>query len=235
MVQRVDERGERIARNEAAFRRVNEEIDALNATGARQSEFPIVCECGSGECAEVFDVEADLYHAVRAGAHRFLLKRGHEAPDVEFVVEEHGDFNVVQKKAGEPQRIAEESDDRAATQDADPVTLRIAENEARFRDANERIENMVLRVEPDALTLPFVCECGRPDCLKTIRLTIDEYEQARDDPRYFLCIPGHEILGANLGRVVRTTDKVVIVEKIGDSGEIAEQRDPRSNGGSTGG
>ena len=72
---------------------------------------------------------------------------------------------------------------------------------------------MVLRVEPDAPTLPFVCECGRPDCLKTVRLTIQEYEQAPKDPRCFLCITGQEIIGDNLGRVVRRTDKIVIVEK----------------------
>jgi hypothetical protein len=229
MAQPLDQRQLRMARNEAAFRETNDQIGVLNAVGAQLPEFPIVCECGSGQCAEVLRVDGDLYEDVRASPHRFLLKSGHESLDVEYVVEDHGEIVVVQKRAGAPQRIAEETDPRDDSQLGDAVVLRIAENEARFRDANEHIEKAVLRLEADAATLPFVCECGRPDCLETMRLTIDEYEQARDNPRCFICSPGHEIVGANLGRVLRETTKFVIVEKIGDAGAVAAQRDPRSD------
>ena len=46
------------------------------------------------------------------------------------------------------------------------MARRIGENEARFRAANEKIENAALRLQPDMKTLPFVCECGRPECLR---------------------------------------------------------------------
>jgi hypothetical protein len=223
-------RAERIARNEAAFRETNEQIDALNAAGAKLPEFPVVCECGSDDCVLVLTVDARKYDEVRAHPDRFLVKSGHEIPDVESVVERHGDFVVVEKHAGAPRQMAQETETRAGAGVVDDeVARRIAENEARFRDANERIEEAVLRLEPDAHTLPFVCECGRPECLTTIRLTIAEYETAREDPRFFVCEPGHEILGPGLGRVVRETSKFVIVEKLGEAGRVAERRDPRSD------
>ena len=126
--------------------------------------------------------------------------------------------------------MAQETETRAGAGVVDDdIARRIAENEARFSDANERIEEAVLRPEPDALTLPFVCECRRLECLTTIRLTIAEYETAREDPRFFVCEPGHEILGPGLGRVVRKTSKFVIVEKLGEAGLVAERRDPRSD------
>jgi hypothetical protein len=111
----------------------------------------------------------------------------------------------------------------------DPGTARrIAENESRFREANEKIEDAALRLEPDANTLPFVCECGRSECLQTIRLSLGDYEQARQEGTFFVCAPGHEITGEGVGRVVRRTNDFVIMEKLGVAGAIAEERDPRA-------
>ena len=90
------------------------------------------------------------------------------------------------------------------------MARRIAENEARFRDANEKIEAAVKRLEPSAVTIPFVCECGRPDCLQTLRLTVAEYELARQNPRYFACAPGHQLTGPGLGRLVEERGNFVI-------------------------
>jgi hypothetical protein len=107
------------------------------------------------------------------------------------------------------------------------IARRIAENESRFRDANEKIEKAAQRLEPDAPSVPFVCECGRPDCFQTLRLTIVEYELARENPRYFVCVPGHEFTDGGLGRLVRETSGFVVAEKTGVAGAVAEERDPR--------
>jgi hypothetical protein len=228
--ERQSGRVERIARNEAAFRESNEQIDALNAAGAKLSEYPIVCECGANDCLDVITVSARQYNEVRTDPNRFLVKPGHAAPDVESVVARYGEFDIVEKHPGKAQRITEETDPRrneGAGVDNE-TARRIAENEARFRDANEHIEKAVLRLEPDAPSLPFVCECGRAECLQTIRLTIKEYEDARVHPHYFVCAPTHEITGPGLGRVVRDMGKYVIVEKLGEAGAVAEERYPRS-------
>ena len=72
--------------------------------------------------------------------------------------------------------------------------VRIAENESRFRTANEAIEDraaeLAFHLESDFV--PFICECGDPRCTELIRLTLDEYEEVRANPRWFACMPGHE-------------------------------------------
>ena len=107
------------------------------------------------------------------------------------------------------------------------MARRIGENEARFRDANEKIEDAALRLQPDMKTLPFVCECGRPDCFAPLRLTVAEYELARQSATFFVCLPGHQLIGKDLGREVEIRDRFVIVEKLGSAGAVAEARDPR--------
>jgi len=107
---------------------------------------------------------------------------------------------------------------------------RIAQNEARFRAANEKVEEAWKRLGASEQTLPFVCECGRADCLLGLRLTVDQYEDGRRNPRFFLCVPGHEITGDGIGQVVRREPGFVIVEKLGMAGSVAEQMDPRSDG-----
>ena len=104
---------------------------------------------------------------------------------------------------------------------------RVALNEVTFRRANEMIEE---RAEELAVTgrVPFVCECGDASCLERVELSLAEYEAVREDARCFLVAPGHAITGPDLGRVIRSERRYGVVEKIGRSGEIAEERDPRS-------
>ncbi len=96
--------------NEAAYRRVNEAIEA--GTGASGADlFAVRCECGSIGCNQLLKVSVDAYEAVRASPHRFLLIDGHETPEAETVVERHPTHVVVQK-LDEGARIAEETDPR---------------------------------------------------------------------------------------------------------------------------
>ncbi|HVM16331.1 MAG TPA: hypothetical protein VM290_01955 [Gaiellaceae bacterium] len=70
---------------------------------------------------------------------------------------------------------------------------RIAENEARFREANEGLveEWQDMDVPPSERTM-FICECGNADCREIIRLTLDEYRAVRRDPYAFAVVPGHD-------------------------------------------
>ena len=102
----------RIVRNEALFREVNEQVDALNEAGPRVDPIPAICECGSAACTEIVPIDRQAYESVRAQPERFLVKPGHEIPDVEDVVEEHAAWAVVAKKPGETRDMAMESDPR---------------------------------------------------------------------------------------------------------------------------
>jgi hypothetical protein len=95
---RVDDLSrQRAKRNESFFRTVNEEIDdQLRAVATRD----YVCECIDVGCAERVRLRRGEYEAVRAGGdRRFLVVPGHEAPDVERVVERHDGYVVVEKLA----------------------------------------------------------------------------------------------------------------------------------------
>jgi hypothetical protein len=60
-----------------------------------------------------------------------------------------------------------------------------------FREANESVAAKASELELD-YSIPFLCECRDPHCFARISLTLEEYEQARSDPRRYLTIPGHE-------------------------------------------
>jgi hypothetical protein len=106
---------------------------------------------------------------------------------------------------------------------------RIANNESRFREINERLE-ADLRELPHAPheRFDFVCECGLRDCRELIELTFADYEQVRSDARTFAVRPGHEI--ANVEDVIARGEHFWIVRKHDPGAAIAEATDPRRRG-----
>ena len=103
---------------------------------------------------------------------------------------------------------------------------RIAHNETLFRDVNERIEAgqwPMERGEPVA----FRCECGTLRCNMLVELTLDDYERVRASPTHFVVVPGHEIPAVE--RVVAREETYVVVEKVGEAAEVAEETDPRTD------
>jgi hypothetical protein len=98
---------------------------------------------------------------------------------------------------------------------------RIAENQSAFRRANERIEATADLM--GLLVVPFVCECPDGECDQIVRMTLDEYESVRVNPRQFFTVPGHESQSVNAGAsvVIERFREYVIVEKIGIAGMIA--------------
>ncbi|HEY3020861.1 MAG TPA: hypothetical protein VGJ32_11745 [Solirubrobacteraceae bacterium] len=104
-------RRERIARNQAAYRDVNEAIRAGRADSEGDARRPFVCECGQLGCNELVELTRAQYEAVRAHPRRFLLVAGHEIPDVEKVIERHDGY-VVAEKVAESGAIAKATDPR---------------------------------------------------------------------------------------------------------------------------
>jgi hypothetical protein len=94
-----DDRRERLARNEALFRRVNEAIEAGRQDTDDRSRVAFLCECGALGCNELIELAVGDYEAVREHPRRFFLVPGHEAPEVEDVVGHGEGFTVVEKHA----------------------------------------------------------------------------------------------------------------------------------------
>ena len=87
---------EQIARTEALFRNVNEEIsDASVRFDAEVGEF--VCECGDPTCTEHVEVPLTEYEAVREDPTRFVVRPGHVMGPVERVVSRNRRYTVIQK------------------------------------------------------------------------------------------------------------------------------------------
>jgi hypothetical protein len=103
---------------------------------------------------------------------------------------------------------------------------RIAINDARFRDANERIRERAEELGLDE-RVPFLCECADPGCHEVIRITLDEYDEVRSEARLFFNAPGHAAAAQQAGHVVERRDGYAIVEKTGRAGEVADLTDPR--------
>ena len=108
----MGDRGERIALNEASYRRVNEAIEAGRADAAGDEPRPFMCECGLLGCNEMVELTVAEYEAVRANGRRFFMVDGHEIPDVEHIVERY-DRYVVAEKEDHSAQIAEQTDPRS--------------------------------------------------------------------------------------------------------------------------
>ena len=111
----MEERARRIGENEALFRAVNEQVEELQRGMAAVSDdqMHIVCECGELSCVERLTVPVGKYEEIRADPALFFVMRGHDKPDVEDVVELTEAYDVVRKRPGEPERVAEETDPRS--------------------------------------------------------------------------------------------------------------------------
>lgn len=103
---------------------------------------------------------------------------------------------------------------------------RLAENEAFFRDVNERIRDIADRHGPDAHLYAFVCECGDPTCVDRVELSLRDYEAVRADGTRFVLAEGHD--DGTVETVVASTDDYVVVEKVGVAGDVARALDPRA-------
>ena len=106
-------REERVGLNEAVFREVNERIETLAQTFDLDAEpLDLICECGDASCVERIRMTRAEYEQVRSDAQQFAVFPGHEAPDLEEVVERRAGYDIVKKDEGLPELIAEQSDPR---------------------------------------------------------------------------------------------------------------------------
>jgi hypothetical protein len=107
-----DRRTKQIARNESAFRALNESLEASVHSGRPDDDFAgFVCECGDPECDTTVRVTLPSYESVRRDSMLFLIAPGHQAADVEDVVDD-GDGYLVVRKHEDTRAIVESTDRR---------------------------------------------------------------------------------------------------------------------------
>lgn len=91
---------ERLARNEAFFREVNERIEAAaGELGREQDTYECLCECADPACAERITISFAEYEEIRSSPIRFVIAPGHDVRQIEQVVEETGSTSWSRRRA----------------------------------------------------------------------------------------------------------------------------------------
>jgi hypothetical protein len=103
---------------------------------------------------------------------------------------------------------------------------RVTKNDVTFRNANERIYGSAREYRVTE-AIPFLCECADPACSAIIRLSADEYNRIRGNPRRFFGAPHHAEPFLALLQIVEQHPTYDVFVMVGRAAEIAEQLDPR--------
>jgi hypothetical protein len=107
----LDAVDEKSIRCQVVFREVNEHIAQLTRGWNSAGVSLFVCECADQECAEAIEITPAEYERVRANGGCFLIRAGHQHPELERVLEGNGRYLVVEK-TGSAALIARNSDPR---------------------------------------------------------------------------------------------------------------------------
>jgi hypothetical protein len=92
----------RLVRNQELFRAVNQKLRELNVVfeGFAGETAVFVCECSRLDCIQQIELPLQVFDSVAARPGRFLLVAGHEAPEVDAVVERADDYIIVERTGG---------------------------------------------------------------------------------------------------------------------------------------
>jgi len=107
----VDRTAERVAHNNATFRRANESIAEMAGTLLEGEPVPFICECPTEDCTELLRLPMAEYEAIRRDSTLFVNAPGHHAAAGKHstLVERRDGYDVV-RKVGEAAEIVAEED-----------------------------------------------------------------------------------------------------------------------------
>jgi L-lysine 2,3-aminomutase len=106
-------RKERIAKNEASFREINERLEqGLRQVQQNPELLTFICECGEQTCERHVHLSLSEYERVRLDSRHFAVVPGHIFPAVERVIARNERYEVVEK-FGETTEITDETDRRS--------------------------------------------------------------------------------------------------------------------------
>jgi hypothetical protein len=114
--------------------------------------------------------------------------------------------------------------------DASAREERAATNQTLFREINERVKELH---QGFSLVLPldeWICECADDTCTDKVAMSANEYEAIRNDGARFFVAPSDEHVWYDIERVTVRTTNYWVVEKVGSSGAMAREADPRPHG-----
>ena len=104
---------------------------------------------------------------------------------------------------------------------------RTGENEALFREVNERLREREEDHSAWSIPLQWICECADEACTERIEMSLSEYEELRSQSTHFAVVPNEKHVSPDVEQIVKTFQDYWVVEKVGEAAEVAEETDPR--------
>ena len=101
-----------MAKNEAASRETNEEVERAHEVDPPGRRTQISCECALSNCGRVITITVDEYRHVRMDPRQFAIVPEHFIGDIERIVFENDRFAVVIKREGTPADVARDDNPR---------------------------------------------------------------------------------------------------------------------------
>ena len=97
----VEHHVDRRIRNEVLFRTVNEKLRALNAAFERFGDESalFVCECSRIGCIDQIELAVETFDGICLVPNNYIVRPGHETPEVERVVSQEATYLVVERAA----------------------------------------------------------------------------------------------------------------------------------------
>ena len=91
-----------------------------------------------------------------------------------------------------------------------------ANNLSTFRRANDRLEAKASELGLGDEPTPYLCECEDERCMKIVRLSREEYEAIRENPKRFVVLASHQ---EPEDLVVQKAARYTVIEKTGETGD----------------
>lgn len=92
------ESGYPFARPQSVYQDLRNQIARRNEDGHLSGPSVVYCDCCHADCYEEIELTAALYAAVRRRPSCFVLKPGHEKPEVERVMETHPGYVLTETR-----------------------------------------------------------------------------------------------------------------------------------------
>ena len=93
----LEARQVRLAKNQALFRAVNDQIDYMAQERSMVLPLNFLCECADSDCDHHIELTQGEYEAVRQSPTHFFVLPDHVFPEVETIADDRGRYVVVEK------------------------------------------------------------------------------------------------------------------------------------------
>lgn len=93
----------RLIENELLFKQLNDEAKEFVLEGKTQNEWTnrklrFYCECSNTDCRERIELTAAEYDGLHTNRKRFVIRPGHDIPEIEHIVDRDAKYMVVEKE-----------------------------------------------------------------------------------------------------------------------------------------